>query len=468
MSVLRGAALYAAGNLMSKVLFFFIVPIVSAKLGTEQYGIFSSVETLFSLLPAVMTLSIENGIFRIYYDYNDHLSRKQYLGTICMFSACLALVSSVAMALIPNITQWIFPQIDFNPYFILAIAISLLNSLLAAPKVILQVEEKALSFSLLTIVQALTTIVLVMLIVIKFNGGALGYLKAVFWANAVAVCYSYFLIWNSVSWRFGFNGLLSSLKFSFPLLPGILFAWVLNASDRAIMGRHISNELIGIYSLGWKYATLTTLATSSISTALAPSFYKIMNSGDLKAKENVSKLLEISMLVVIAVSFINSVIGADAVRYFAKREFSEASTIVMILCGASAISSLGISINLQFYQMKKSYIPVVFVMCAGVVSVVLNSFVVPILGIYAPPLTLIAVNLLMFFAPYFFAQKLCPIPFKWFRVVPFMLLLVAIRFWGYFFASGIAVIAVNYSAILLVALGGVFLYKREAGDALRN
>lgn len=405
-----------------------------------------------------MTFSIETGIFRIYYDYKNEASRKAYLGTICTFVAAVSICISFILNFAPSLSHWLFPQIPFDPYFHLAINVSLLSALLAAPRVILQVEEKALNYSILTVLQTLITIGFIGVLVIKNDGGAVGYLNGVLWANVIVVPVSYIMIRQSLSWSFDVQGLIESIKFSLPVFPGIIFSWILNASDRAVMGRSISNELIGVYSLGWKYSTLLTLATSSIGTALAPSFYRLMNSSEPDSSAKVSGILENATLLLIGMAYINSVIGSDAVRLFAKPEFQDASTIVIMLCGASVVSIFGLAINLQFYQKKKSYLPVIFLIAAGISSVSINRILVPMMGIFAPPLTLLFVNSFLLLIPYHFAQKVCPIKYRWSRTAPLALGLVALRVCVHSFASYQLETVINYSVISAICAAGTYVF----------
>jgi|GEM_PF-1322942 len=81
---------------------------------------------------------------------------------------------------------------------------------------------------------------------------------------------------RSISPRNLSAGLFSAmLKFGFPLLPGVLAAWILTWSDRVILGILTGGEEVGLYALAASIAFSIGLLTAAIRLAWAPFVYSL-------------------------------------------------------------------------------------------------------------------------------------------------------------------------------------------------
>ena len=89
--------------------------------------------------------------------------------------------------------------------------------------------------------------------------------------------------------------LVPTLKYSLPLLPSLLAAWVINLSSQVFIERNFSTSEVAIYALSLKIIALVSIISSAIMTAYNPTFYKVANKEEEEKGNffmNIEKRLE--------------------------------------------------------------------------------------------------------------------------------------------------------------------------------
>ncbi|WP_162047385.1 lipopolysaccharide biosynthesis protein [Vibrio taketomensis] len=75
------------------------------------------------------------------------------------------------------------------------------------------------------------------------------------------------------------------MRYSWPFIPTLLIAWVLNMSDRVFIERYLGMQDLGIYSMAYKLSMAFLVITSSFSLAFTPFFHKVAELGNESKNE---------------------------------------------------------------------------------------------------------------------------------------------------------------------------------------
>ena len=80
--LIKTTGIIAFGNICTKFVSFFMLPLYTAILSTEEYGTVDLIGTYVALIAVVLTLQFEQGIFRFLIDVrNDEAAQKKYIST---------------------------------------------------------------------------------------------------------------------------------------------------------------------------------------------------------------------------------------------------------------------------------------------------------------------------------------------------------------------------------------------------
>ena len=103
--LIKNTAIIAIGNICTKCISFFMLPLYTSILTTEEYGSVDLVSTYATLLIIILTLQMEQGVFRYLVESRGNIQKqKRYIFTslIAVVSVCLIFV----FVMMPVLSIW--------------------------------------------------------------------------------------------------------------------------------------------------------------------------------------------------------------------------------------------------------------------------------------------------------------------------------------------------------------------------
>ena len=103
-TLIKNTAIITIGKICTQLITFFLLPLYTSLLSTQEYGIIDLLNTLVSLLVPIVTLQIEQGIFRDLIEVRGNKEKEtkiistglivvsvQMLGYLLLYACMLAL-----------------------------------------------------------------------------------------------------------------------------------------------------------------------------------------------------------------------------------------------------------------------------------------------------------------------------------------------------------------------------------------
>lgn len=401
---------------------------------TFDYGIVSSMQVLHIFIALTFTLALDLAIFRIYHDYKNEKDKRDFLGTLFISFLLISVFFSLIYILFQNKFVLIFKSIEFSPYYILTIGYTFLNIFSIIPLIYLQTTHKAKSYIFLSFLSVgLSTCLILYFIVIK-QQGAVGYLKGEFFSKLVLSPIFLYITIKIVNFKFSYPKLINTLKFSLPMIPGLLSAWVLNLSDRVFIERYFSLDEVAIYSVSYKISTIVLIMSGAFALAYNPFFYeKAASSNQIIAKKALSFINNIYVIISFYFSVGLILFANNIFDIFFNETYSSGYTIVpLIVLGCFFCIVTGI-LNLMFYQEKKSLQLMYIAMIGAVLNIILNFMFIPKFGMEGAALSTFICFLIILLIVYKYAKLYYFIEFDFrliFRTLIPMLSLTIILFFN--------------------------------------
>jgi O-antigen/teichoic acid export membrane protein len=296
------------------------------------------------------------------------------------------------------------------------------------PKIYYQINEKAGKFITLSLLQFVSNTGFVIWFVVGIKASAEGWLKGLMLGNLITLPVFVYVMAKAINFKFNFEYLKSSLKYSLPMIPSLLSAWILNLSDRVFIERYFSLSEVGIYSLGYKIAGLVLIVTGAFNLAYNPVFFKLANSDDqINAKKKLSQYNTTYILVLLTIVFFISFFAKEVLQLFFNPAYFEAYKIVYLISLAYLISQVAGLFNLSIYQEKKTTVIMFIVLGSAGVNILLNFLLIPVYGIYGAAYATILSFLVFSGVKYFYAKKYYYIQIKWLIILSVFILLVSVE-----------------------------------------
>lgn len=461
----KNAVLYTIGTLLPQIAAFVLLPIYTRFLTPSDYGILGSVQAVSSVLAVLYTLSIDKAIYRLYFDYKTEKEKKDYLGSIFIIVTTAVIIITSLLFLFPNIIGKIFKDISFYPYMALSVIASSLATFAIIPRSVYFVQEKANKYILISLAEFFLRNAFILLFVVFLSKGVKGYLQGQVIGSALLVPVFLYIVSKQINFTFVKSYVISSLKYSIPMLPAFVSVWVISASDRIFIERYFDTHDVGIYSLGYKIAMLVTVVSGAFYKAYNPYYFKLATTG---IKETVLPKLKktntIYILLVIVTSSMIALFSKEAVQIFFDERYQNAYHIISIVSLAFAIASFGGVFNLAIYQEKKTMFIMYINIAGAFVNIALNFLLISKYGAFGAAWATVITYFMIIILSYYYAKKCYYASFNAAIVFSVLASLLGINIMMYYVD-----LTFIYSIILksvIVILLGLFIWSRYKKEIL--
>jgi len=378
---------YGLTNSIRSLVPFIILPILTAYLTTEEFGMLSLIEVSILFLFPLVSLNVYAAINVEYF----HLKKVQLSSYI---TNALSL-STISFVLLLLIVMFFSEQIE--SYIHLPISIIVLLPIFAVlrlfPQVVLgllQVEQKSKSYFLFTLFQALFDLVLSYILIVMYKTGYVGRLEGTYISAFFMTGYAFYYLYkhdflSSITFKYTRR----ILDFSLPLIPHILGGVIIAMSDRYFIVYYAGNEMLAYYTVAYQLSALMLLFGTSINQAWSPFLFRLLKESN-KFQETV-KYTGILMIVFLIFGALIYVIRDIAFMLFVDKNFYAAKEYFLWLLIGFIFQSLYFLVTNFIFFKKHTKILAKITFSGAILNLILNYFFIQrydVIGVaYATALT---------------------------------------------------------------------------------
>ena len=274
--LVKNTAIVSIGKICTQLITFFLLPLYTAVLTTEQYGVVDLMNTLVGLFLPIVTLQMEQGIFRYLIDCrDDEEGKKKIITTSTLFVFGQAVLYLIVFFVASN-----FINNEYK-YFL---ATNLIAGMFST--ILLQVARGLgdnLKYAIGSFISGASIVVLNVIFIVAFHWGAYGMLLATMMGNLLCAAYIFLSkkIYTYINFKkFNKQTLKEILKYSVPLVPNMISWWIVDASDRSIVTYFLGVGMNGILSAATKFSNVISTLYSVFNLTWTESAAININSED--------------------------------------------------------------------------------------------------------------------------------------------------------------------------------------------
>ena len=386
----KNTAIVSIGKICTQLITFLLLPVYTAVLSNEEYGVVDLLNTLTSLLLPIVTLQIEQGIFRYLIDCRENNEKQiKLITTIIRF---MIIQSIACIVIFLCVSPFIHNEYK---YFLMAnLLMGIFSSLLL--QICRGLGDNA-TYAIGSFITGAFTVVLNVIFIVAFRWGAYGMLGATAISNFICAVYIFLKrkIYKYIKPKqFDKTILKEIIKYSVPLIPNMISWWIVSASDRTIISAVIGIAQNGIYSAANKFSGVFTTLYSVFNLTWTESAAININSED--RDEFFSKILDF------VIRFFGSLcLGTIAIMPFVfniliNEKFAKAYYQIPILILGSVFNIL-VSFLGSIYVAKKLTKEIAKTsVIAAIINIFVNIVLIKSIGLYAASISTVIAYALMF------------------------------------------------------------------------
>ncbi|MBO3697280.1 lipopolysaccharide biosynthesis protein [Roseivirga sp. E12] len=405
----KDIVLYGVVGGLGKFLMLILVPVYTNVFSPEEYGVVDLVTTTIVFFAAVGMLQMEASTGRYYFEVGEE-NRSRLI-----FTSLLALLGWTFLLVTP-LFIWaegfgilLFESNEYTGIIRLACLIIIIGNGFYYLMAIMRFVQKPIQYGQIHLVQISFTLTFSILLVVFSRYGIQGVFLGQIIGLSVGLTFLLYNLnkWGLLSTHWNTQYLKNNLKYSLPLIPGVLANWANRFYNRFVVLGLLSLSEVGILSFGMKVAMIVTLLEEAVKMTWSPFVFKNLNKeGHRQMYINAFQhLTRISFsLVILLTLLLPEIIGL-----LAPEEYQGTIDLAIILVVVYGVRSMQQIVAIGPGISKKTF----YNSLLGIGSLVINiSFLyilTPSMGLIGVGLSIAATYLFRFTAAWIVSERLYPI-----------------------------------------------------------
>lgn len=468
--------MYGLSTIIPKVINYLLAPYLTyIALSEWDFGIMSYFYAAIPFAFAILLLGMESAFFRFVGKGESEENKFLVFNTVWSSTIIFSAVFLCAVILLQDKIVNLIGG-NFAPSIVSIVALIIVVDVISAmPFARLREEQRPLRFS---IIKSLSVVVNVAFVVFFYSVLPLvkdsvffgwmwvsdfgsGY---VFVANLIASIVAFimaFRLMKNVRFNINLPILRKILLFSIPLFIGGLAGTANEFLDRFFiedfMPKEIAFAQLGIYSATLKITALMVIFTQMYRYAAEPMFLAKLKKEDFR--DGNAEAMTFFVIVSI-ILFLGVTIYIDVFKYIIAPEYRSAMSLVPMMLISSGLMGVFLNLNFWYKYVEKTHFAIIITTLGLSVSVALNVWLIPEIGLRGAAYAKLASCLFMVGLSYYFNQKYYPIPYKIWRIAEYLVVAAIIFYIAKY--MNISNVWLNYVTRTLLLLSFViYAIKRE-------
>lgn len=385
--VIFNSIIYTISGLLQKCFSFFLLPLYTIYLTTEDYGITSIANSFVNTTVIIAMCSLHYAVSRFYVELkHDPEKLKRFYGSISTFSLLTCLIIGLVLTAFRNLLkEYVFVGIDYYP----VILVSLLQILFTAQNTthgyILQSQQKAMKSSIIGMVNFFLLVGLNIFFVVALKMGAIGVLLGTLIAMMVHTLYFWIdmLAKKELVFCLDFPLLKEALKYSIPLMPHNLSTHLAQLISRVLIGGATTLGDVGIFSVASQFGSIADTIQSYVDSAYGPWLYEKLHDREQGYKKTIRQIAGLLAAVIGLFMVGVALFAQDYILLLIEKSFASVWRYVPWIVLVFAIKTMYyFYVEVLFYHKKASRLLFIATLTGSLLNVLISAVLIPLWGVY--------------------------------------------------------------------------------------
>ncbi len=409
-TLVSNTALISLGTFGSKLLVFLMVRFYTNCLDTAEYGTADLITQTANLLLPIISLGIANGVFRFAMDSDADKKSVFSTGVFTITIGGLAfLLIAPALMLVKQ----------FDGYVWLIVVYTMASCYHTLCSQYIRAMGSTAFFAVQGIINTSLVIVLNILFLAVWEMGITGYVLSVVVADAASALLIFVRekLWRQLTFKINTKVRKAVLKYSIPMIPATIFWWVTSVSDRYMVSAIESTAANGIYAVSYKLPTFLTLLSTVFMQAWQ---FSAVSESEKDKEEHIDFFSKVwgsfQSIMFIAGAFVIA-LCIPLIKILTTKDYYEAWKYIPLLAASMLFSSFANFMGSVYIVEKRSKNSFLTSMFGALLNIVLNSVLIPMIGVQGAAIATFASYLLVYVIRAINVSKYIPFKMYWPSVI---------------------------------------------------
>lgn len=448
--LLKGSIVYFIGMFVSKGLSFLVLPLITIKLTTEQFGQFDLIQSIIILGVPILTLQSIEAVFKFLFN-SEKSEFKKILSNLWV----IIIVGSAIGLVILHIAN-LFINIPYLYFFFL---FYLSTVLLMMYQRIARSLGLSLQFAISGILNSILLILVLLIALLLFTPSTLGLLVSYITASFFTIVYleikTHALRTISLK-EIDRKTIFDLIKFGLPLVPSNISWYSVSLISKIVIVSYLGISANGIYAVGLKFTAILSALTDVFRLAWQES--AIVSYEQENRTKFYSDVFDNYIKVIGYIIFIFVLLIKLVYPYIIGSDFIESANYVPIQILAVAISSIVGFYGVGYIASGETKDAFFTTLIGAIINITLLFLLIKNLGLFAPAISSVLAYLIIWILRHFRMKSIFEIRIN--KITLFRILFFGIVvFYSYYFVTNLIVFILLILVITLAIIDNYSFMK---------
>ena len=433
--------IYGFGNVFTRLITFLLLPLYTNILTPSEYGIITIIYVFMGFMNIIYHYGLDSSFLKYYAKEKNIKNQKTIFSTAFFLNLFSSIILSLLIFLFSKqLSFFFFKDQTYQELFNITSSILFLDSLSHIPFALLRIQKKPFIFISLKLISVCITLFFnIYFLIIEKIG-----IEGVFYSVLIASITSFFFIiiasFKSFKIILKLDYIKKFLKFGLPFLPAGIASITMESIDRYILSIMTNNDIVGIYTAGYKLGIFMLIFSTAFNYAWQPFFLNSKENNE--TKKLFSKIftfyISIAIMIWLTISFfLKEVITIQIFEFsLLGKAYVESIHFVTIILLSYIFQGAYYNFLPGIYYKEKTKIIPSIIIFSAIINIFSNILLIPVYGMIGSAIATLFGHLSMAVLTYFYSKKLFSIKYEWFKIfVIFFISSLLIIFSQLFFMS---------------------------------
>lgn len=387
--LIKNTGMIAIGNISTKLVSFFLLPLYTALLSTSEYGTFDYILSIATFCVPFVSVLMDESIFRFLIDCKKQEEKEKVISTALV----IVLIGMVCFTLV-GIPVMQGLHYHYTYYATIYILLNVMSGMISAIlRGIGRTDQYALFNFLLGSIQVALNVVFIAVFRMGVGGMLMASILTQFFVSTI-------FIFRIRLWRYFDFRIVNSqmakdmIVYSLPLIPNQVSWSIINLSDRIVLMNWVGSEATGLYAVSYKFPNLMDTVYGFFYQSWKESSARVM--GDDSQNDFYNAVYEYLKNFMYALVLGMSAFMPLIFRIMINKNYYEALFYVPILLLATYFANISGFYGGIFTAYKDTKIMGTTTLTAAILNLTINLLMIHKFGIYAAAISTLVANFLIY------------------------------------------------------------------------
>lgn len=391
-----------------------LLPILTRLLSPEEYGKVAIFAVVVQVLSTLTGLSVHGAVGMRYFD-QDKLDFPRYV------ASCLAILlasTAIVMGLLVAALPWLEEFTKLPGYWlVLAVLLSGSNFVVQIQLSIWQSGKHALRFAIFRTGQALTDLVLSLLLVVVAGLGWQGRIGGVAVAGLLSAIVALIAIVRGSWLRFPVDRgyIENALRFGVPLIPHAIGGMLIAVVDRFMITNILDVASTGIYMVALQIGLVLNLMNDALNRAYSPVLIEALRVGNLDRDVKIVRATYAYFLALLVLGVVMGMLAPTILGVLVGPKFQAAAPIVILITIGQAVSGMYYMVATYVFYAGRTASLAIVTLTSGLLNVGISYWLLHTMGLQGAGLAFLVAQSVLFLGTWWLSNRSRPMP--WLRAL---------------------------------------------------